>query len=94
MNVDKTKTKQKIKNLLTMHGPAIYRIHVRGRVDPRQSDRLAGMQLTEVCGSNGTPETILVGRLLDQAALSGLLESLYEMHLPVLSADCMGAEEA
>ena len=91
MNVEKAKTK--IKNLLTMHGPAVYRIHVRGRVDPRQSDRLAGMQLTEISGSNGTPETILVGRLQDQAALSGLLESLYEMHLPVLSADCMGAEE-
>ena len=94
MNVDKTKSKETVKNLLTMHGPAVYRIHVRGRVDPRQSERLAGMQLTEICGSNGTPETILVGRLLDQAALSGLLESLYEMHLPVLSADCMGAEEA
>ena len=91
MNVDKTK--EITKNLLTMHGPAVYRIHVRGRVDPRQSDRLAGMQVTEVCGSNGTPETILVGRLLDQAALSGLLGSLYEMHLPVLSANCMGAEQ-
>ena len=76
-----------------MHGPAVYRIHVRGRVDTRHSDRLAGMQLTEICGSNGTPETILVGRLLDQAALSGLLETLYKMHLRVLSADCMGAEE-
>ena len=75
MNVDKTKTKKDIKNLLTMHGPAVYRIHVRGRVDPRQSDRLAGMQLTEINGSNGTPETILVGRLLDQAALSGLLDT-------------------
>ena len=92
MNVEKTKTKEITKGLLTMHGPAVYRIHVRGRVDPKQSDRLAGMQLTEICGSNGTPETILVGRLLDQAALSGLLETLHEMHLPVLSADCMGAE--
>ena len=94
MNVDKTESKETVKNLLTMHGPAVYRIHVRGRVDPRQSERLAGMQLTEIYGSNGTPETILVGRLLDQAALAGLLESLYEMHLPVLSANCMGAEEA
>ena len=94
MNVDKTESKETVKNLLSMHGPAVYRIHVRGRVDPGQSERLAGMQLTEICGSNETPETILVGRLLDQAALAGLLESLYEMHLPVLSADCMGAEEA
>jgi hypothetical protein len=91
LNIKKTETKTK--NLLTMHGPAVYRIHVRGHLDPKYSDWLAGMQLTEICGSNGTPETILVGRLLDQAALSGLLESLYEKHLPVLSADCMGAEE-
>ena len=62
-------------------------------MDPKHSDRLAGMQITETCGSNGTPETILIGHLLDQAMLLGLLESLYEMHLPVLSADCMGAEE-
>jgi hypothetical protein len=81
-------------DLLTMHGPAVYRIHVRGRVDPKHSDRLAGMQITETCGGNGSPETILVGRLMDQASLSGLLESLYAMHLPVLSADCIDVEES
>jgi hypothetical protein len=91
LNIKKTKTKPK--NILTMHGPAVYRIHVRGRLDPKYSDRLAGMQLTEICGSNGTPETILVGRLMDQASLSGLLESLYAMHLPVLSADCIDVEK-
>jgi hypothetical protein len=29
----------------------------------------------------------------DQAALSGILKSLSELHLPALSADCLGAED-
>jgi hypothetical protein len=36
----------------------------------------------------------LVGRLADQAALSGVLNSLYELHLPVLSADCVDSENS
>jgi hypothetical protein len=31
------------------------------------------------------PVTILVGELVDQAALSGVMNTLYNMHLPVLS---------
>ena len=73
----------------TMHGPAIYRIHVRGRLDASWSDRVGGMQITETRGSDGQAETILVGHLPDQAALSGILNSLYELHLPVLSAECL-----
>jgi hypothetical protein len=76
----------------TMHGPAIYRIQIRGRLDTSWSDRISGMQITEIHGSDGQPETILVGRLADQAALSGILNSLYELHLPVLSAECVDSE--
>ena len=73
----------------TMHGPAIYKIHVHGRLDASWSDRIGGMQVTEIRGTNGQTETILVGRLADQAALSGILNALYELHLPVLSAECV-----
>lgn len=31
--------------------------------------------------------TTLVGRVRDQAALAGILNSLYEMHLPILSVE-------
>ena len=74
---------------LTMQGPAIYRIHVRGHLDDSWSHRVGGMQITETHGSDGKAETILVGRLPDQAALAGILNSLYELHLPVLSAECV-----
>ena len=75
-----------------MHGPANYRICVRGRLEGSWSDRLGGMQVSESRGTDGQPETILVGRVVDQAMLSGILNSLYEMHLPVLSAECVDSE--
>ena len=73
----------------TMHGPSIYKIRVCGRLEGSWSDRLGGMQVTEMRGTDGQPETILVGRVVDQAMLSGILNALYEMHLPVLSAECV-----
>ncbi len=86
-------TKKQYPKTPTMHGPAIYRIHVCGRLDASWSDRIGGMQVTEIRGSDRQPETLLVGRLVDQAALSGVLNSLYELHLPVLSADCIDSED-
>ena len=85
-------TKKKDPLVLTMDGPAIYRIHVQGRLDARLADRLGGMQVTEVRVSGKERETILVGRLVDQASLTGILNSLYELHLPVLSAECVDAD--
>ncbi len=77
-----------------MHGPAIYRIRVRGRLDASWSDRIGGMQVTETRGPDGQVETILVGRLPDQAALAGILQSLYELHLPVVTAECVSSENS
>lgn len=71
----------------TMEGPAIYRICVKGVLNAEWSNRLAGMQITPVDES----KTILVGRLKDQAALSGVLTALYELHLPVSSVECLEA---
>ena len=74
----------------TMSGPAIYRIRVRGRLDTNLADRLEGMHIENLAQSNGKVESVLEGRLLDQAALSGILNKLYELHLPVMSVDCLG----
>ena len=79
--------KQRHHVLPTMHEPANYRIRVRGHLDANWSDRLGGMQFTERESPDGEVETILAGRLADQAALSGVLNTLYELHLPVLSAE-------
>jgi len=64
--------------------PAIYRISVQGRIDLTWSDRLEGMSISQVKDSTGLPVTILEGELGDQAALAGVLNTLYELHLTVL----------
>ena len=79
---------QKI-NGSVMNTPAIYRIRVAGKLDSKWSGLLESMNITEVKNSDGETESILVGRLDDQAALSGILNSLYEMHLAVLSTECL-----
>ncbi len=77
-----------------MDGPAIYRICVRGSLGAEWSSRLGGVNITLDRGSDGMERTILVGRLADQSALSGLLNGLYELHLPVISVECLEADGA
>jgi hypothetical protein len=43
--------------------------------------------------AEGAPETLLVGWLADQAALSGVLNALYGLHLPLLSLELVNLEE-
>lgn len=68
----------------TFGGPAVYRIVVLGTIDTTASDCLGGMRIDSTNGGEDEPVTALVGRLRDQAALSGILNTIYEMHLPVL----------
>ena len=74
----------------TMSGPATYRIRVRGKLNTDLADRLEGMHIENLAQSNGKVESVLEGSLLDQAALSGILNKLYDLHLPVMSVDCLG----
>ena len=67
--------------------PATYQIRVYGRIDPSWSDRLSGMEICRVTEKAGPLITSLTGELGDQAALAGVLNALYELHLTVLSVD-------
>lgn len=72
---------------LRLETPSTYRIRVQGRVDNRWANRLGGMTVTAEASDDQAAVTILEGHLPDQAALSGVLNTLYEMHLPLLSVD-------
>ena len=61
---------------------------MRGTFDSDWSSRIAGMSITERLHAVDKMETVLVGRLADQAALASVLNALYELHLPVVSAEC------
>ena len=64
--------------------PATYQISVLGRIDPTWSDRLESMTIQLVLVEPDAPVTTLQGELSDQAALVGVINTLYELHLPVL----------
>jgi hypothetical protein len=63
-----------------------YAIRVQGHLDATWSNRLSGMRIT-VSGSGRHAVTVLFGHLIDQAALLGVLNALYELGLPLLSVD-------
>jgi hypothetical protein len=69
--------------------PATYQIRVQGRVDPDWDDRMAGMAISLVISQENPPVTTLEGELSDQAALAGVLNTLYELHLPILLVKCL-----
>ena len=68
-------------------GPATYRIVVKGELGEQWSDRLAGMVISLSRSEAGSPRATLFGPLRDQAQLNGVLETLYSLHLPILSVE-------
>jgi hypothetical protein len=39
------------------------------------------------------PVTLLEGKLRDQSALAGVLNTLYELHLPILNVEALDPEK-
>ena len=76
---------------LEFHTPATYRIRVKGHLEESWSDRLGGMAIKGTGQAEGAHETTLVGWLADQAALFGVLNTLYGLHLPLLSVEYVGS---
>jgi hypothetical protein len=76
---------------LNLGTPARHRIRVRGILDQSWSGRLGGMTIT-MEQEDEAPVTTLYGRLLDQAALLGVLNTLYDYyHAPLLSVEFLGS---
>ncbi|NQT27535.1 hypothetical protein HQ585_19430 [candidate division KSB1 bacterium] len=62
------------------HGPAQYQIKVKGRLCSQWSDWFEGMTITYQEGI-----TTIVGEILDQAALHGLLIRVRDLAIPLIS---------
>jgi len=71
----------------TLDTPAAYRIRVQGSIDSAWSDMLGGMRITTDSTAEKGQVTTLVGHLVDQAALSGVLKAIYDLRIPLLSVD-------
>lgn len=61
-----------------------YRIVVRGSLSIPWAQRLGGLDLEVQRSADGRPLTVLKGWMADQAALSGVLDTLSELQLTLL----------
>ncbi len=74
---------------LRIEDPVTYEIRVLGSLDLKWSDRLQGLSIRVKEFSGKMLVTILSGRLKDQAALLGVLNTLFALKLPLLSVYCL-----
>ena len=77
------------RNPIPFDRPANYQINVLGQIDPTMSDLLGGLTISLDSLEADLPVTILSGELGDQSALAGVLNTIYELHLPLLLVKCL-----
>ncbi len=65
--------------------PVIYHITVQGYLDKSRADWFDGMDIEPQVDADGRSVTKLTGKVVDQAALLGLLRKLYDLGLSLLS---------
>ncbi len=70
--------------------PARYRIRLQGQLGPQWADWFAGFTLNW----QEPGETVMVGQVVDQAALHGLLNTIRDLGLPLLEVVCLPPEES
>ena len=66
-----------------------YRICVKGFLDDSWSERFGDMRISNQIPGKISPMATLVGPVIDQTALVGVLNGLYEMHLPLVSVELL-----
>jgi hypothetical protein len=78
--------------VLTFDTVAVYRIGVQGFLDKSWSDRMNGVDIRVRNRPDGASVTMLTGRFIDQAALAGVLNTLYDMGFPLLKVELLEAQ--
>jgi len=73
-------------------GPAIYRIRIKGVLDQRYAGYFGDMMISTDKKEEGKTTSKLTGSIRDQAELMGILNALYNLHLPIVSIQPLDEE--
>ena len=76
-----------IKPRFSLRSPALVNITIVGHLDDSWSEQL-GLRLEKTTIPDDTAVTVLSGKVLDQAALFGVLNGLYGLGFPLMSVEC------
>ena len=71
--------------------PAVYRVRIQGILDKNWSDYYGGMTIEHEGDPKQHALTILMGKLPDQSALIGVLNSLHDIGYPIISVEYLEA---
>ena len=77
---------------LSFNQSAVYQISVSGNLDKSWSSRLANMQISLEKNLEDKNIYLLIGKLKDQAELNGILNTLYDLHLTLMSIKIIGKD--
>lgn len=77
---------------LSVHTGAVYQIRLQGVLDETWQDSIGDFRIISYRNSQKGEalETLLVGKVPDQAALAGVLNLIYNLGLPLLDVACLG----
>jgi hypothetical protein len=79
---------------LSLTQPATYQIKVQGYLGSDWADWFDGLRILPEMVQDGLPVTTLTGKVVDQAALHGLLGKLYGLGLPLLEVKYLDLHSA
>ena len=75
-----------------LYRSANYRIRVEGLLDESCSKKLGGLHITSKSLKDKRLVTDLIGRMRDQAELVGVVNTLYNLHLTLLSVEYLNGD--
>ena len=80
---------------ITLDQPGTYCIRVQGKLSENWAEFFEGMTITFSVDVDGHYITELTGELLDQGAVQGVLQNLYNLGFPLISVETIasGAKE-
>jgi hypothetical protein len=78
---------EKFRQVVSLLEPAVYRIRIQGILDKNWSDYCGGMAIEHEGDLMHYAMTMLMGKLADQSALIGVLNSLHDIGYPILSVE-------
>ena len=76
----------------SLDSQALYSIQVQGELDPDWRNRIGDLQVISYSGQRQKElaVTTLIGEVVDQAALAGVLNTVHMLGLPLLSVTYLG----
>ncbi len=64
---------------------SLYRLKIQGKISASWNDQIGPIKMTQQMANGDVYVTTLLFNTRDQAELLGFLNTIYEMHLPIIS---------